>query len=322
MCHIGSGSGSGSGGGGGGGGAHLGAALRMTAAPLQHVVLVDNALSTRFCKALLTGQAPGGGGGRGGGGSSRGGDKPAADGGGGNSDDGIGGATAAAAAAAAAAVAERRRPVALRTLLLKNNKIDSKGAACIAQLLRQQGAPDLVELDLSFNRIGPSGGAALAKALSAPGCGLQALSLSFNPLGTAAVLELIEATEHGSSQEELRVVTPLRRLSVQGTGRPADSEFMAPGERRQMLWESTVEIARRLSGGGSRGGDGGWSSSRRATEVVLEDGGGGGGGAGRGAGGGRGTGGVGGGKLRIYDEGEAKKRRGRWEAWQSLADGP
>ena len=50
----------------------------------------------------------------------------------------------------------------------------------------------MLELNLSYNSVGPAGAAALAAVLLAPECALRRLELNFNPLENAGVDALAE----------------------------------------------------------------------------------------------------------------------------------
>ncbi|KAG2492745.1 hypothetical protein HYH03_008911 [Edaphochlamys debaryana] len=81
----------------------------------------------------------------------------------------------------------------LKRLQLFNNMSGDEGAAHIASLLAR--APKLEDLRFASSRVGPAGGIALAKSLSAGHC-LVKLDLSDNPLTSEVAAELAKALAH------------------------------------------------------------------------------------------------------------------------------
>ncbi|KAF5838112.1 hypothetical protein DUNSADRAFT_3362 [Dunaliella salina] len=70
----------------------------------------------------------------------------------------------------------------VKSLDLANNFLNDLAAQAIASLIKSDSG--IQSINLAGNNIGPQGAAAICKALSAPSCHLQALSLSSNPLET------------------------------------------------------------------------------------------------------------------------------------------
>lgn len=83
------------------------------------------------------------------------------------------------------------------SLDLSTNFLNDMAAQAVAGLIKANHT--LRFINLGSNDIGPVGAGHLASALSAPDCGLQALSLNSNPLEDAGVMALAEALRTSSS---------------------------------------------------------------------------------------------------------------------------
>ncbi|XP_071399254.1 leucine-rich repeat-containing protein 34 [Centroberyx affinis] len=79
----------------------------------------------------------------------------------------------------------------LRYLDLRCNHVTRDGARRLADLLKQN--PTLQIVDLSSNRIEDDGAVYLSEAVARPTCGLRALSITSNNIGTEGLLSLAQA---------------------------------------------------------------------------------------------------------------------------------
>eukprot|EP00066_Takifugu_rubripes_P029518 XP_011618784.1 PREDICTED: leucine-rich repeat-containing protein 34-like [Takifugu rubripes] len=92
---------------------------------------------------------------------------------------------------------------ALRYLDLRCNRLSCDGASHLAGVLKQNATLDVI--DLSFNRIQNGGAVHMSEALASPGCGLRALSVSSNSIGTDGLLSLAQAVKANRTLTDINI---------------------------------------------------------------------------------------------------------------------
>ncbi|XP_029698529.1 leucine-rich repeat-containing protein 34 [Takifugu rubripes] len=92
---------------------------------------------------------------------------------------------------------------ALRYLDLRCNRLSCDGASHLAGVLKQNATLDVI--DLSFNRIQNGGAVHMSEALVSPGCGLRALSVSSNSIGTDGLLSLAQAVKANRTLTDINI---------------------------------------------------------------------------------------------------------------------
>ena len=129
------------------------------------------------------------------------------------------------------------------------------GSEAIARALTAKW-PTLTELNMAFNRMGPSGGAAFARML-ARNCSLTELNLHYNSLGDAGVEGMADAIMGNRGSRLARLTLSSNELTGKGITSLMSAAVAVKGRRLQMLdvrWNTlghdgseAVEIAREMN---------------------------------------------------------------------------
>ncbi|KAJ3611676.1 hypothetical protein NHX12_021690 [Muraenolepis orangiensis] len=123
----------------------------------------------------------------------------------------------------------------LRYLDLRCNRVSRDGAISLSAVLKSNGALQI--LDLSSNRIEDEGAASLSEAVASPACGLKALAITSNNIGSPGLLALAQAMKAsgtlthvyicGNHLQEPVVCQAFSELMASGRLSPAHTDVSA-----------------------------------------------------------------------------------------------
>jgi Ran GTPase-activating protein (RanGAP) involved in mRNA processing and transport len=164
-----------------------------------------------------------------------------------------------ARAAARALCAALRAGSAARTLSLESCGLGDDIAVALAEVLRADGCP-LTIIDLSRNRIGPAGAAALASAL-AHNTRLATLILTYNLIGDDGARAFARALPDNVALEDLR-------LGGCGIGAEAAAELQAVVDAHETA-ELTLELAQGMPASDVALDAIAWRVARNALDALL-----------------------------------------------------
>ncbi|CAL8294907.1 unnamed protein product [Lota lota] len=157
----------------------------------------------------------------------------------------------------------------LRYLDLRCNQVSRDGAQSLSGVLKSNGALQI--LDLSSNRIEDEGAASLSEAIASPACGLKALAITSNNIGSPGLLALVGAMKANSTLTHVYIWgNHLHEPVCQAFSELKESGRLSPGhtdvspyevDGRVHLAEVFHGLRRHYYWTPSHGGDGGPSTN-------------------------------------------------------------